>query len=173
MAPQPGTRDDQGSSLLNGLGRLAGFALLTTASMALLGALAMLPPYAKLAQARWEADCARLGVEDAQRMVQANENRIGALASDPILIKRLAMSQTDYVPRGEVVVDTDQPPLPPPDMVVPPRSPPPPRPDNLLIRAAERIEDPSTRRGLMFVSMATLLGALLLFAPPGTSRRRS
>jgi hypothetical protein len=155
------------------VGRLTGFVLLTTASMALLGALAILPPYAHLARARWEASCARLGVEDVRQMVQANQKRIEALANDPVLIKRLAMSQTDYVPRGEVVVDTDQPPLPPPDMVVPPRTPLPPKPDNWLIHAAGRIEDPSTRRGLLFVSMTTLLGALLLFVPPGSTRRRS
>lgn len=147
--------------------------MLAGASMAILAVMALLPAHARLLRARWELQCARLAVEDAQRLAQANQRLIEALATDNVLIKRLAMSQTPYVPRGEVVLDTGQPPLPPPDMVSPVKTPPPPPPDNLLIRAARKIESPPTRRGLMFVSMVTLLGALLLFAPPSPRRSRS
>jgi hypothetical protein len=157
---------------LGSFGRLIGFTVLALASMAILAVLALLPAYAQLQQAQWELDCIRAGVDDAQRMAAANERLIGALATDNVLIRRVAMDQTQMLPPDEVVVDTGQPPLPPPDMVIPLRSPRPPRPGNWLLRAATKIDEPSTRRGLMFVSMATLLGALFLFAPPGRGRQQ-
>ena len=157
--------------MLGGLGRLAGFVLLAGASMAILAVLALLPPYAQLQQARWELDCARAGVQNAQQLVTANQRLMEALASDNVLIRRLAISQMEMVPTGEVVVDTGHSPLPPPDMIVPPKPALPDRPDDWLLRAAIKIDNPSTRRGLVFVAMASLLGAMFLFAPPGPSRR--
>jgi len=170
MARQPGRRNDgpaQAGGWLFGLGRMVGFILLSGSAMVVLAAVVLLPPYAKLAQSRYELACADASINDADLLVRATQRLIEALPQDPVLAKRLAMSQSDLTPSNErVIVDPSVPPLPPPDMVIPVQSPRPAPPSGLMIEAASRISNPATRRGLLFLSATALLAGMFLFASP-------
>jgi hypothetical protein len=82
------------------------------------------------------------------------------------------MSQGELLPDNEVIVSRDQPGRPPPDVIVPVRYARPAPPAGWMIRAAAKVQNLPTRRGLLLLATGALLVALFLFAPPEKYARR-
>lgn len=169
MAPQPGTRlnqEETPAGLLSAFGRAVGFATLAGMAIAVLAGVVLLPAYAQLADARYQRDCLQAGIADAEALTQANEELIQDLPLDDVLNKRLARSQSQLIPKDEYVAVEKNATNPPPPLVSLEEYPKPLPPDNWALRAAERVQIPRIRRGLLLLSGMALLGAFFLFAPP-------
>lgn len=156
-----------GRALLAAGGRMTGFVMLAGLGMAILAGVVLLPAWARLAWTEYERDCLAATVKDEQAARRTLDRMIGTIDTDPILNKRLAMAQLGYRPVGQVVIRDDTlPPVPPPGAVIPAEHPRPEPPSPALTRAAQRVGNPPTRRGLYLMSAAALLGAVMLFGPP-------
>jgi hypothetical protein len=174
MAARRGTRASAGApdGVLFAAGRLVGFAVLTGLAMATVAALVLLPAYAQMRIACYERDCDRVTVAELQATAAANARLIADLPTNPVLTKRLAMSQGDLLPDNEVIVPRARPGRPPPDVIVPVRYARPAPPAGWMIRAAGKVANPPTRRGLLLLATGALLVALFLFAPPQKYARK-
>jgi hypothetical protein len=171
MAPAPGRKADEDGPtdfpLLFAFGRFVGFTVLAGVALAILATLILLPAYARLSAAQYELDCRKAQIADEETQIAYNERYRSATTQDPVLVKRLAMSQFNLKPRDEVVVAPPGAAAPPPPGAVPPRRHPRPSPpDNLLLRTAAKVETPSTRRGLFLTAAGAMLAAMFLFAAP-------
>jgi len=151
------------------VGRAVGFLLLAGAATASLAGVVLLPAYARTIDAQHDTACLRAEIADAEAQLAAQQRLIDALTEgkiDPVLLRRLAMNQSQFWPRHEtVVVDPAAPAASPPDRITPPRSPRPARPDNMFLRVAGKFQNPAKRRGILLLAAAALLAALLLFGP--------
>jgi hypothetical protein len=166
-----GTRDNQSSAgaasgPLGAAARGIGFTALAGMAIAILAGVVLLPPAARLQRARHHRDCLAAYNQDAQTLIRVHDRLIEDLPDDDILTLRLLRQQQDLVPRGEVVVENPAFTATPPDLAVPQPSPRPAAPDNLVTRAADRIANPRTRRGLLLLAAMAMIAAMLLFAPP-------
>ena len=144
-----------GSLLLGGLG------------VAIIAATALLPAYASLLTQQHHRDCEAARAEYLAAQVRANGNVLAAAESDPVFVKRLALSQgelvaTDEVPFGPIATASI------PDVVIPPAPLAPQPPPQWLLAMAGRIDKPGMTRGLYATGAAVLLAAMVLFG-----RRRS
>ncbi len=139
---------------------------LTAIAMARVAALVLLPAYARMQIALYERDCDRVAVVELAATAAANTRLIADLPTNPVLTKRLALSQGDLLPNNEVIVFKGQPDHHPPDVIIPVRYVRPAPPEGWLIRAAAKAQNPPTRRGLLLLATGALLVALFLFAPP-------
>ncbi|MDY6914306.1 MAG: hypothetical protein SVT52_07620 [Planctomycetota bacterium] len=165
MALQHGKKADQPAI------RWAGFTLLTGLGLATLAAVALLPPYARLAGSEYELAKLRAALADAEALAAANQRLIDALPEDEVLTKRLMMRQGDKLPKDEVVVFDPAAPSPPSPGAVPParRSRPDP-PSAWLLAVADRLENTATRRGLFMLAVGAIAAAMILFAAPASSK---
>lgn len=178
MADPRGTRASLPAApdgLLFAAGRMIGFVALAGLAMATAAVLVLLPAYARMRLAIYERDCDRVTVAELQATAAANARLIADLPTNPVLTKRLAMSQGDLLPDNEVIVfkGSSPSPRPPPDVIIPIRYGRPAPPDGWMIRAAAKVQHPPTRRGLLLLATGALLVALFLFAPPEKYDRRS
>jgi len=163
---------DRRGGFLHAAGRLVGFVLLVGPAMAAVGAVVLLPPYARLAQRQYRRDCERARTARLEAVSDAQQQLIAALPHDKVLTARLAMRQESLWPEREVVVvDPGRPSERPPGMIPASAAPDPPPPDGVLIRWAAKLADPATRRGLFILAAGTMLAAMLLFAPPSRYRQ--
>jgi hypothetical protein len=157
------------------LARCAGFLLYAAMGLGLLAAMILLPAYARMLEGRYERDRHAAAVADRQRRIAANERFIRACSLDRVLTRRLIAAQAGRVPANVVIfADPRDRGEPMPAVTLTRRAPRPRPPDGTLVRAAERLENPATRRGLFAVAVACLAVAFLVFAPPhgqGTRRR--
>jgi hypothetical protein len=169
MADRRGIRHSPRPSpdgLLFAAGRMVGFAALAGLAMATVAALVLLPAYARMRLAIYERDCDRVTAAELRATANANAHLIADLPTNPVLTKRLAMSQGDLLPDNEVIVFKSQPLRPPPDVIIPVRYLRPAPPEDWMIRAAAKVQNPPTRRGLLLLAAGALLVAMFLFAPP-------
>ena len=117
MALRRGRKDDLPGPLTVA-GRLVGFICLAAPAMAIIAAVVLLPAYTRLEQAKYERAQLSAAVAEAEALVEANERLIAAMADDPVLTARIAISQGQMAPAGEVVVlDPDMPPAPQPGAI--------------------------------------------------------
>jgi len=70
------------------------------------------------------------------------------------------------------VVNPNSPPPLPPGVVVPPSAPRPALPPEWLVRAAQKLQNPGRRRGLLLLATGLVITALFLFAPGRAYRRK-
>lgn len=176
MADRHGTRVSLPAppdGVLFAAGRMIGFVALAGLGMAIVAALVLLPGYVRMQTALYERDCERIASAELEATAGANARLIADLPSNPVLTKRLAMSQGDLLPDNEVIVSKGQPTHPPPDVVVPARYARPAPPDGWAFAAAVKLQNPPTRRGLMLLAAGALLVAMFLFAPPEKYARRA
>ncbi|MCJ7545050.1 MAG: hypothetical protein MUP47_10915 [Phycisphaerae bacterium] len=152
--------------LLFAAGRMVGFVTLVGLAMATVAALVWLPAYARMRLAVYERDCDRVTVAELQATASANARLIADLPTNPVLTKRLAMSQGDLLPDNEVIVFKNKPLRAPPDVIIPVRYPRPAPPEGWAIQTAAKVQNLPTRRGLLLLATGALLVALFLFAPP-------
>ena len=175
MAHRPGARaneDNPASGPLHACGRLVGFALFAGLSLAMFGAVVLVPAYVRWTEARFQADRHRAAVTWMERKVAANERFIRELPRSEALTTRLLAARTGARPAVQTVLPTGAPIAETaPKMVWVPPVPPPERPRGWVFAAAERIRRRGTRRGLVLLACLTMATALFAFATPRTYRR--
>lgn len=151
---------------------MVGFVTLAGLALGLVSVVVLLPAYARMAYARYERDCEKAAVAELTATAAANERLLAALPNNPVLTKRLALSQGRLVPDNEVIVASPSATGAPPDVVTPVRLPRPSPPNGVLLAAAAKLQNPPTRRGLLLLAAGTLLVAVFLFAPPDRDERK-
>jgi len=174
MEHRPGTRADGAPdhtwfpAWFFAAGRGVGFALLSGAALVVFAAVVLLPERARLARVRYELGCEQARTADQEAMVAAQERVIADLLTDPVLIKRVAMSQCDMWPENAAVaVESGRRPSLPPHAVRPFRHARPEPPSRWLLGAEARLRNPPVRRGLLLMAAGLLSVAIFLFAAPG------
>ena len=98
--------------------------------------------------------------------IQENDRLIALLPTDQVLTKRLAESQLPCSPEHEVIIPAASIQKRLPDLIVPRRSQRPSPPPKWLMRAAGRLSNPPTRRGLLLLALGAMITAVYLFTPP-------
>ena len=158
--------------ILRTLVRLACFALLAGAALAILACVVLLPAHTSLLQARYERDLliARNSEDDA--LIQANHRLIEAIPNDSVLAKRLVMQDFGLQPRTEWVI-----PNPASQeaggsqwmFVNPEQHPPPQKPDEWIVQTAAKLQAPGKRTLLLLVAVAAFVGSMVV---SGSGRKR-
>ena len=161
MAPKRGTNPEPAGRWVNALG----FATFSLAAVALLAAVVLLPAYADLRDARHQRELSACRNADLQAQYDAGELVIEAAQTDPTFMKRLAISQGEFIPSGQQIVH-----MPHdssavrPDVITPPPAPRPASPPAWIRHASGRVSRPDTRRGLLLMAGGLLVVAGLVFA---------
>ena len=147
------------------LGRFVGFALLAVPAILIVASVVLLPAYQSMLNTLHQRDCARADNEAIKAYIAQTERLIRQAPEDEQLTMRLRMAYDRVVAPNEVTVE--DPPLPPstPGVVRVIRGKKPPAPSGLLLSMADKVQDPSTRRGLFLLAGLAMLGAIFLFAP--------
>jgi len=168
--PQAGTFR-RGPASAGRAGRDVGFAILATLSLAIFACVVLGPPYAEMVATRYELDCLRAELDEAEAWIAANARLIKELPEDEVMTKRLASIQFHWLPADEyVVIDPADEPAPQRLVNVPPR-PMPPKPDGLALRLAQSLADRTLRNVLLLIAAGCMLASVLLFAPRTGARR--
>ncbi|MCE5328341.1 MAG: hypothetical protein LLG01_18220 [Planctomycetaceae bacterium] len=172
MALQPGTNDSPPARrALNAAGRMVGFLVLTVPAMTVFGSAVLLPHIVNQQHNQYLLESKQAQVADWEVLVAANDKLIAHLPVDEVLTKRLAENQLAVIPDGEEVM----PPVGaanPPDLLHPQPHKRPSPPPAWLLRLSRRLSNPPTRRGLVVLSLGTIITAYFLFSPPSAARRR-
>ncbi len=172
-SPRKVITGDDCSSKSGVVARAVVFGALAGPALGLLAAVALLPTYAHLTDAKYQLDCLRAGIADAEALVETNQRLIRALIEDNVVPMRVARSQfgllPELLPHDEVVAVKTKPngqPADRPPLITFRRHRPPARPDGLLLRLAGKLQAPSKRRGLLLLAACAMLVSMLLFTEP-------
>jgi hypothetical protein len=157
-------------------GRLIGFICLTGLATASLAAVVLLPAHARLAQANYERDCLAAQCGEAESFIKGYDRMLAEAAAadggNEVFYQRLAMSLGMSSPKDVLVRTPEGPPSPRPGMVSAVHLPRPDPPSGWMIAEAQKLENPSRRRGLLLLAAGAMLTAVFLFAPPEKYLRR-
>jgi hypothetical protein len=161
MAPKRGTNPRPASRWVNALG----FVTFSLAAAALLAAVVLLPAYSDLRNVRHQRELSACRNADLQARYDAGELVIEAAQNDPTFMKRLAISQGEFIPSGQQIIHMPQDSSAVrPDVIAPPPTPRPDAPPRWIRHAAGRVSRPDTRRGLLLMAAGLLVVAGLFFS---------
>jgi hypothetical protein len=149
-----------------------GFFIVAGMAMALHAAGGFLPVWQRQNQAQYARNALAAQVETTDRLIDYNEKLIEAVKTDPILTQRLMSQHMNYRPPGEIAVETGAPEDPPIAVLLAAEAPLPPSPPPTLAALAEKVQNPSTRRGLLAIAGLLMTAAMILFAPPDASTKK-
>ncbi len=137
-------------------------ALLVVPAVMIFIAMIWLPPYASLMQTRYNRDSKQADIADSRQQLNslANFNAIYS-AGDEVLVKRLAMSDAGLWPDNESIPTGFHKPQ---QLITIKPAVRPTAPNPWLIKAARRMSNTRTRRGLMLLAMGAIGSAWLLLA---------
>lgn len=161
MAHRCGTRAE--ASPPAGPGRWVLFVVSVGAAMALVAGVVLLPAYAALRRAEWERDCLAAQARAARAEIAAYDRMLDAAPDDPVLTKRLAITQLGLQPRREKVVYEGS--VPRPAVLELPAEDAPTPPAAWVQTAASRLRRPRTRRGVLLLAAGMLSAALFGLFP--------
>ena len=133
---------------LSAFGSMAGFILLSSLAMGLLGLLILLPAYSELIDQRTNLYHTQQRIAQAEKIQAANERLIESIPTDPVLTKRLVK----HTAPSELLSDYETP-------IAAPEKP-------WWYPAAEKLKKPALRRGLFLLASLTLGVAFFMFSPP-------
>ncbi len=140
----------------------AGCAMLVVPAVVIFIAMIWLPPYAKLLQTRYDRDSMKADIADSRQQLTALSNfNERYAAGDEVLVKRLAMSHAGLWPDNESIPAGYR--KPQPLIAIEPALRPA-APNRWLIKAAGRMRNTRTRRGLTLLAMGAIGSAWLLLA---------
>lgn len=172
MVQRPGRKDNTpADGPGSAAGRLVGFLALAGAALSVFAAMVLLPAWASCLRVKYERDCLRAAVTDAEAEAQARLRQQRAAQIDPQYNKRIALAD-GMVPVNCLRMPPPEAPDEPVGAITVTPSPRPSPPPDLLLRAAARAEHPPTRRGLAVLVAGAIVTAMYLFSPPGVYRRR-
>jgi hypothetical protein len=173
MELPPGIKDnpqEQPPGLMDSAGRFLGFLMFAGPAMLILAAVILLPAYKHYAFLEYEAACKQVLSDQTNLSLDCRSRVIHDLQENEVLTARYLMSQTSMTPANQtVVVDPSLPPW-SPMMINPIKLPPPPPPQGRLIQLANKLENPTTKLGLLLVMIGAGLAAVFLFGPPAPSK---
>ena len=157
---------------LGGVLRGMGFVLMLALAMAIVAAVVLVPPYARLQQEKYRRDCDAVRLAEARATVAAMDRMLAEAPSDEVLTKRLAWSRLGLYPAGEQVARSpgQGPPGRAPGTLSDIHYPDPPPPAPWLLALAEELTDPARRRGLMVLAGCLALAAVLMLTRRRPSR---
>jgi len=157
---------------MDSVGRFVGFLMFAGPAMLILAALILLPAWKHYALAKYEADCRQTLLVDQRNLALDCRSRvIRDIQDNEVLTERLLMSQTPMTPANQtVVVDPSLPPW-SPMMINPIKLPPPPPPQGRLLQLASKLENPTTKLGLLLVMIGAGLAAVFLYGPPAPRKQ--
>ncbi len=165
------TSSGESDRALHSLGRLVGFSLLSALGLGILATVVLIPPYASLLQARYERDCNRALNQDYRDRIEANELFMQDIRQlDVVAIRTLESSVLgqDSLNPGRQLDPRRKEWIPPAANLAPN-----PRPEPVpawITRLSLRVTRPNVRRGLVVLSAAALLAAVVLFWGPAGQR---
>jgi hypothetical protein len=197
MEPQPGIRDepqDQApgkpaidseepmAGLLDSAGRFLGFLMFAGPAVLILAALLLLPLYKHWAMLEYEVACKQTLMDEKNLLLDCRSRVIRDAAEDEVLTARVLMGQSSMTPANMTVVEVPGLPQWSPMMVNPIKLPPPPPPSTTKaihflglrlnpIEMANKLENPTTQRGLILVMLGAGLAAIFLFGPPAPVKK--
>ena len=158
--------EESTAGLMDSVGRFAGFLMFAGPAMLILSALILLPSYKHYAMAKYEADCKQTLAKERNDSLDYRSRVISDMRESELLTERLLMSQTSMTPANQtVVVDPSLPPW-SPMMINPIKHTPPPPPQGTLLQMANKIDNPTTKLGLLLVMIGAGLAAVFLYGPP-------
>lgn len=175
MAPLLGKRADRRPSGAAGpspVARFVGFTALATMAIAALATVVLLPAYGSLAETQYQLDCLRADVADGENLVAANEKLIASLPDDDVVAKRLARSQSQWLPADEVVVIDPAGDEPPP-LVTIQRQPQPAAPAGIVTNLATNLQSSAAKVVMLVLAAGSMLAATILFTPLARAARDS
>ncbi len=147
------------------LGRFIMFLVLAVPAMAIVAAVILLPAYQGLLGTQYQRDCLKSDLAVYESTITKRDQMIQQAPEDEQLTANIAMAQTGMVPKNVVVLyDPDGPKIPAPGQILSTAQPHPPKPSGLAMTMADKVQDPSTRRGLFLLAGMGMLAALFLFA---------
>lgn len=156
------------------LGRTVGFTVLGSLSLAILAGVVLLPPYARLVEARYRRDCLQARIADRETLIAVNDRLIRALPQDDVMTRRLARSQSEWIPADEAVaidLDPAKRGFAPSQIVTVTPHRRPAEPDGWIVRTAAKLQVPARRVALLLLAGVYMLVALFLYAPREKHRR--
>ena len=156
------------------LGRTVGFTVMGSLSLAILAGVVLLPPYARLTEARYQRDCLQARLADQQTLIAVNDRLIRALPQDDVMTRRLARSQSEWIPADEAVaidLDPARRRFAPSQIVTVTPHPRPAEPDGWVVQMAAKLQVPARRAALLLLAGVYMLVALFLYAPREKHRR--
>ncbi len=180
MARQPGTRADNNRDNPQSTGSVIVRSLLayTLAGVALtiLAGVLLIPLFDDKEAIDYKVACTAAENKALEELIRKRQRIIDALNCedpDPVLIGRLAMSQSNMMPANALVMDSNLPPEPiSPCMAEPPRCEPPAEPPQWLANTAVKLRRDGIKRGLLVLALGTLIAAMFLFHPAGIELKR-
>ncbi len=154
-----------GLGFLYAMGRFVGFCLLAVPALLIVASVVLLPAYQGMLNTLHQRDCIRADNQAIKAYIEQTERLIRQAPEDEQFTLRLRMAYDRVVTPNEVVVEDPslQPSVPGVVRVV--AAPKPPPPSNLLLSMADKVQNPSTRRGLFLLAGLAMLAAVFLFAP--------
>lgn len=151
---------------MDSVGRFLGFLMFAGPAMVILAALILLPAWKHYAMAEYEAACRQTLTEQTNLSLECRSRVNHDIHDSELLTERLLMSQTSMTPANQtVLVDPSLPPW-SPMMINPIKLPPPPPPQGKLLHLANKLENPTTKLGLLLVMIGAGLAAVFLYGPP-------
>ena len=151
---------------MDSVGRFLGFLMFAGPAMLILAALILLPPYKGMKMHEYSDKCAAAAMGEKSLYLDCRSRVISDMRDDQVFTERLLISQTSLRPANQtVVVDKSLPPW-SPMMINEVKFSPPPPPHGWLFQLANRLENPTTKLGLMLVMIGAGLAAVFLYGPP-------
>jgi hypothetical protein len=155
---------------MDSVGRFLGFLMFAGPAMLIFAALVLLPSIKHWKMMEYDAACKQNLTDQRNQALDSRSRVIHDLQENEVLTERLLMSQTSLTPANQtVVVDPSLPPW-SPMMINPIKLPPPPPPQGKLLQLADKLENPTTKLGLLLVMIGAGLAAVFLYGPPATRK---
>lgn len=174
MEPQPGTKpepqDEAPAGLTDSLARFLGFLAFAAPAVLILASLVLLPMYKHWVLAEHQAACDQTKVDERNLALDAAGRVHRDMLEDEVLNQRVLIAQSSLLPAN--LKEVEIPGLPPssPTATFAPKLPLPPRPTGTLLQMADKLENPTTKRGLILVMLGAAVASIFLFGPPATKR---
>lgn len=180
MARQPGTRADKKRDASQNAGSVFTRTVLSYTlagvALAILAGVLLIPLADDNENTSYQVACASTENKALEELIRKRQYIIDALDCedpDPVLVARLAMSQSNMVPVNALVMDSSTPPESlSPCLVEPPKCTPPAQSPQWLTYTAVKLRRGGIKRGIIVLAMGTLIAAMFLFHPAGIELKR-
>lgn len=161
------------------MGRFIGFVAFVGPAMAIFAALVLLPMYKHLQMSEYKLACKEARTQEQQQFVDCRKRVTHDMTEDPVLAQRLLMSQSPLLPADATVVDDPTWGKWSPMMIEPVKVPLPDPPQAKwkilgvrvdVLELATRLENPTTKRGLVLMMIGAVIAGVFLFGPHSSQK---
>ena len=146
--------------------RRLGFLIVSGMALVLLAGLVLLPAWADMKKTELELQRNTVRLREAKETVQALDRMARDVQNDEILTQRLAGTRLGLYSPDEVIVRDPAKPVDNPEILSEIRYPMPTQQEDFWLQAGAKLEKSGRRHSFMLLSIAMLISAFILFAPP-------